>query len=287
MGITSQAANTIDDALSTKLDVAHQILRSLGRVAVALSGGVDSAVVLNLSVEVLEQENVLALTGVSDSLAAQELGDAKRIAASAGVEHLLLTTQEFSDPNYLANPTNRCYHCKTELYARMAETLAVRGPFIMVNGTNKDDLGDFRPGLTAAKEYAVRSPLAEAGISKLQVRELAARFGLDTQDKPASPCLSSRVQYGESITPAKLRMIEAAERYLRGLGIRECRVRHHDKLARIEVPPEWIEKLASQQTRQEIDSAFRALGYSYVTIDLSGFRSGSMNEVIAFGRRQE
>lgn len=273
-------------ALADRERIAREILRSLNRVAVALSGGVDSAVVLKLAVDELGAGSVIAVTGISDSIAQSELSDAQQAAAQAGVEHVLLETREFSDPHYLANPTNRCYYCKTELYSQMEVALAPRGSFRIVNGTNADDLGDFRPGLAAAKEHSVRAPLAEAGLTKSDVRALATRLGLQIHDKPASPCLSSRVQYGEEITPEKLRMIEAAERVLRDLGIRECRVRHHNNLARIEVPPEWVETLASAENRARIDDAFRKIGYQYVTIDLRGFRSGSMNEVIAFGRRQ-
>lgn len=275
------------DTIDERLERAREILKSLGRVAVALSGGVDSAVVLELAARVLGAERVLAMTGVSESVGQQELNDAKAAAGGAGVEHVLLETREFSDPNYLSNPNNRCYYCKTELYSRMAEALLSRGRYTIINGTNADDLGDFRPGLRAAGEHGVRAPLAEAGLTKADVRDLAARYGMALHDKPASPCLSSRVQYGEEITGEKLRMIEGAEAVLRDMGIRECRVRHHDKLARIEVPPEWIEKISLRQTRTAVDAALRKLGYQYVTVDLRGFRSGSMNEVIAFGRKQD
>src|ERR1043166_8633223 len=184
-----------NETLDSRFDSARAILGSLRRVAVALSGGVDSGVVLMLAAETLGRENVLAVTGISDSLAAQELEDAGRLAARANVEHIRLETREFSDPNYLANPTNRCYHCKTELYTRMAEALESRGPYVIVNGTNADDLGDFRPGLTAAREREARAPPAEAGLPKADERALAACFDPDPPEKPASPCLSSRVQY--------------------------------------------------------------------------------------------
>lgn len=271
---------------ATKVEEARAILRSLGRVAVAFSGGVDSTFVLKLAVQTLGQANVLAVTGRSPSIASAEVEEAVRLAQAIGAEHLVISTQEFDDPDYIANPTNRCYYCKTELYTRMKPFIAERGFDAIVNGTNADDLGDYRPGLSAAGEHSVRVPAAEAGLTKSEIRTLSAEMGLPTHDKPAGPCLSSRVQYGESITPEKLRMIEAAETVLHDLGFRECRVRHHDKLARIEVPAGQIEKLASPDLRMKVDEAFRELGYQYVCIDIRGFRSGSMNEVIAFGVKQ-
>lgn len=264
----------------------RELIRPLGRVAVAFSGGVDSTFVLKVAADVLGAENALAVTGRSSSLADVEDADARRLAALIGVEHVILDTQEFNDPNYLANPTNRCYYCKTELYSSMAPLLATRDIFAVVNGTNVDDLGDFRPGLAAGKEHGVHSPAADAGLTKADIRVLSARFGLPTADKPAAPCLSSRVQYGEAITPEKLKMIEQAEAVLRRLGFSECRVRHHDRLARIEVPAARIAELADESIRSTLDNELRALGYHYITLDLRGFRSGSMNEVIAFGKRQ-
>jgi uncharacterized protein len=265
----------------------EEILRECGRVAVAFSGGADSALLLRAAADTLGRENVLAITGVSGSLAGEELAAAAALARGMGVEHIPVETREFEDPRYLSNPADRCYYCKTELYTRMAGLLATRpGRWVVVNGTNADDLGDFRPGLSAAAEHAVRAPLAEAGLTKADVRALSARIGLPTHDKPAAPCLSSRVPYGEAITPEKLRMIERAEAVLHGMGVRECRVRHHDRLARIEVPADWISRLAQPEARAKLDAAFREIGYHYVALDLRGFRSGSLNEVIAFGTRQ-
>jgi len=275
-----------DESLRDKHEKMRDCIRSLGRVAVAFSGGVDSTFVLKVAVDVLGPENVLAVTGVSSSLARRELQAAKTLAESLGVRHLLIDPGEFADADYLANPANRCYFCKSALYARMEEILASHDLAAALNGTNVDDLGDHRPGLDAAREHGVRSPCVEAGLSKAEIRTLSAEMGLPTFDKPASPCLSSRVPYGERITPAKLRMIEQAENFLHDLGVRECRVRHHDTLARIEVSPYWIERLMRPEMRARIDAAFSEFGYQYVTIDLRGFRSGSLNEVIAFGRRQ-
>ncbi len=265
-----------------KLNQLRSILRDLRRVAVAFSGGVDSTFVLKVAVDTLGAENVVAVTGKSASLAADELTQAASLAIQLGVEHVILDTDEFENENYLANPVNRCYFCKTTLYTHVRRFIESRGINAIINGTNADDLGDYRPGLDAAREFNVRAPLAEAGLTKLEIRELSARFGLPTADKPAMPCLSSRVQYGETITPEKLRMIESAEKFLRDeLGIAECRVRHHNNIARIEVPPPVIPRLADPTVAARIDAHFRSLGYAYVTLDLRGFRSGSMNEVIA------
>lgn len=253
---------------------------------VAYSGGVDSALVLAAAIDTLGAKNVLAATGRSPSVAASELSGASSLASALGAEHLVIDTDEFENPNYLANPTNRCYFCKTTLYARLERVRAERGFDAIVNGVNADDLTDIRPGLKAADEFHVRAPLAESGLSKRDVRELAAFLGLPIFDKPASPCLSSRVPYGEAITPEKLRMIEGAEAFLHQLGFRECRVRHHDRLARIEVPLSDISRLADPSVRARVDDHFRSLGYLHVTVDLRGFRSGSLNEVIAFGKSQ-
>ncbi|MCB9851560.1 MAG: ATP-dependent sacrificial sulfur transferase LarE [Phycisphaerales bacterium] len=270
----------------SKLDAMKAVLRELKRVAVAFSGGVDSTFVLKVAVDALGAENVVAVTGTSDSLASRELTEAKALADSFGVRHVLVDPREFDDPNYLANPTNRCYYCKTALYDKMAGILAAHQLNAAINGTNVDDLGDHRPGIAAGKEHGVHSPCVDAGLTKQDIRELSAAMGLPTHDKPAAPCLSSRVQYGEEITALKLRMIERAENLLRDMGFRECRVRHHNNLARIEVPANEIGRLADADTRATIDAAFREFGYSYVTLDLRGFRSGSLNEVIAFGKRQ-
>lgn len=272
--------------LHSKLEKMREGLRAFGRVAVAYSGGVDSALVLKVAVQTLGAENVLAVTGVSSSLARRELASAKELAKSMGARHLLVDPGEFDDPSYLANPTNRCYYCKSALYGKMDEILAAHGLSVAVNGTNVDDLGDHRPGLGAAREHGVRSPCVDAGLGKAEIRALSAEMGLPTSDKPASPCLSSRVPYGDDITPAKLRMIELGEDFLHDLGIRECRVRHHGTLARIEVLPPWIDRLLEPEMRARVDAVFREFGYEHVTVDLRGFRSGSLNEVIAFGRRQ-
>ena len=273
------------NSLEIKYDRLQGILRDLKSVAVAFSAGVDSTLVLKVAIDTLSPDNVVAVTGKSDSLAHAEFDETRRLAADLGVEHVVVETDEFNNPNYLSNPVNRCYFCKTTLYEHLARFIQTRGLGAIVNGINADDLGDYRPGIQAAREHGVRSPAAEAGLTKADVRELSKRLGLPTFDKPASPCLSSRVPYGESITPKKLRMIEEAEAFLHELGIRECRVRHHGELARIEVAGEFIERLAQGAQRERIDRHFRTLGYKYVCLDLTGFRSGSLNEVIALNAR--
>jgi pyridinium-3,5-biscarboxylic acid mononucleotide sulfurtransferase len=275
-----------DSITQKKLEHMQEILRSLRRVAVAFSAGVDSTFVLKVALDTLGPENVVAVTGRSDSLAEGEFEESRRLAESMGAEHVVIETQEFSDPNYLANPVNRCYFCKTELYSKLDDFIRKRGLSAAVNGVNADDYKDWRPGLQAAKEHVVRAPCAEAGMTKDEIRALSAELGLPTFDKPASPCLSSRVQYGEHITPDKLKQIERSEALLKSLGFRECRVRHHNNLARIELPVQQIELACRPEIRAKIDASFREFGYAYVTIDLRGFRSGSLNEVIAFGQRQ-
>ncbi len=224
--------------------------------------------------------------GKSDSLSQTEYDESIKLARDMGVEHVFLDTGEFDDPNYLANPANRCYFCKTDLFKRLNDYAASRGFAAVLTGVNHDDQSDWRPGIQAGREQKVIAPLAEAELTKKDIRVLSKRLGLPTHDKPASPCLSSRIQYGEAITPEKLRQIDEAERFLRSLGFRECRVRHHNNLARIEVPADQIERLCHPDIRAKVDTTLRSLGYAYVTIDARGFRSGSMNEVIAFGRKQ-
>jgi len=269
--------------LDDKLTALRRILVDLKSVAVAFSGGVDSTLVLKVALDTLGRGGVVAVTGRSASLGADEFAEACRLAELLAAEHVVLDTDEFENPAYLSNPQNRCYFCKTTLYTHLDRLVAERGLAAIVNGINADDLSDYRPGIQAAREHAVLCPLAKAGLTKVDVRELSRRLGLPTFDKPAGPCLSSRVPYGEAITPEKLRQIEAAEAFLHELGFRECRVRHHDNLARIEVPPSGIDRLARSDLRIRIEERFRQLGFQYVTLDLRGFRSGSMNEVITLG----
>ncbi len=259
------------------------IVGELESTAVAFSAGVDSTLLLKVALDVLGPERVVAVTGRSASLAREEFEAARRIAAEVGAAHVVLDTDEFENPNYTSNPVNRCYFCKTTLYSHLRRLIAERGIRTMVNGTIVDDLGDHRPGLVAAAEHDVRAPLAEAGFTKADVRELSQRLGLPTFDKPASPCLSSRVPYGEAVTPEKLRMIEAAEAVLHELGFRECRVRHHESLARIEVPVGQQDQLLVPAVAARVEQELRRIGYQFVCIDLRGLRSGSLNDVLRSG----
>lgn len=270
--------------LSDKRDALFDILRSGGRVAVAFSGGVDSAVVA-MAAHLACGVRAVAITAVSPSLASGELENAIALARQIGIRHVVIDTQEFSQRGYIQNAGNRCYFCKTELYTRIEE-IAAREPFdMLVNGANADDVGDHRPGMVAATQHQVRSPLLEVGLTKAEVRELAREWGLPVWDKPASPCLSSRIAYGVEVTPERVARVDAAEVWLREqLGIRELRVRlEANDLARIEVPMEAVARLVEGDLRQRTTVQLRSLGFRYVTIDLEGFRSGSLNAVLPMG----
>jgi uncharacterized protein len=257
-----------------------ETLRSYGRVAVAFSGGIDSTVVAQAAFEALG-DAAIAVTAVSESLAAGELEEAQELAQRIGIVHRIIRTEEFSDPNYLRNNADRCYFCKSELYGRLEGMLGELGADVIVSGANVDDMGDYRPGLRAASEHGVRHPLQECGMGKADVRALAQAWGLPTWDKPATPCLSSRIAYGEDVSPERNRMIDQAEHWLRGRGLRVLRVRYHKgDLARIEVSLDDLPRFIELELRGELISTFRALGFKFVTLDLEGFRSGSLNSVI-------
>jgi uncharacterized protein len=245
-----------------------------------MSAGVDSAVVAKAA-QLALGDQALAVTGTSASLASGELEQAQALAAQIGLRHEVISTGEFAQDAYVQNAPDRCYHCKTELYTQLSGLAAKFGMQVTVNGVNADDLGDYRPGLQAASEHDVRAPLAECGITKAEVRELAVDWGLSVWDKPASPCLSSRVAYGEEVTPDRLAKIDQAEQYLRSLGLRNVRVRYHrGDLARIEVPAEALATLASEEVRVALADHLRSLGFKFVTLDLEGFRSGSLNDLV-------
>jgi uncharacterized protein len=256
-------------------------LAGFDRVVVAYSGGVDSAVVARAAREACG-ERARAVTAVSASLARGELEHAQELARHIGIAHEVIETREFDNPSYIANPANRCYHCKTELYNQL-DALCERWPgAVVVNGANVDDLGDWRPGLQAAREHQVDSPLVAVGISKAEVRALAKHWQLPAWDKPASPCLSSRVAYGIAVTPERLARIDASERFIREeLGLRELRVRlEANELARIEVPLAEVPRLVAEGVSQRVAQRLRELGFRAVCLDLEGFRSGSLNDLL-------
>jgi len=249
-------------------------------VAVAFSGGVDSAVVAKAAHLALGN-NAIAVTADSASVPRAELEGAKRLAAIIGIRHEIVRTAEFDNPDYLKNAGDRCYFCKSELYSRIEELLPSFGVPVMLSGANLDDLGDYRPGLTAAAEHAVRHPLQEAGFTKADVRALAKFWELPVWDKPASPCLSSRLAPGLAVTPERTGRVEAAEAYLKSLGLKDGRVRYHEgDLARVEVPAEEIARFMDEAVRGELTVKLKSLGFKFVTLDTEGFSSGSLNALV-------
>ncbi len=253
---------------------------------VAFSGGIDSTVVAKAAHLALG-ERATAVTADSASVPRAEIEDARRLAKEIGIAHRIVNTEEFQDPDYLRNDGSRCYHCKSELYSRIESLLPELGNPIVCSGANLDDQGDYRPGLTAASEHAVRHPLQEAGFTKAHVRELARAWNLPTWDKPASPCLSSRLAPGVAVTTERTARVEAAELYLRSLGFRECRVRlHQDELARIEVPLDGLKMLTAPGQYQALTARFHELGFQFVTLDLEGFRSGNLNVLVSLDKQR-
>lgn len=272
-------------AVREKLERLKGILAGTGGAIVAYSGGVDSAVLADVAHEVLG-DRALALTAVSPSLAPEEREAASSLARARGWRHAEIETRELDRAAYRSNAPDRCYHCKTELFEVLGRAAVGRDMVVLV-GTNVDDLGDYRPGQRAARERSVRSPLLEAGLAKDEIRALARERGLPVWDKPASACLASRIAYGVEVTEERLDRVARAESFLRGLGLRQLRVRDHGELARIEVPPEAIEELARPGTRERVAAFLKELGFDYVTLDLEGFRSGSMNLMVLKGKRRE
>lgn len=265
--------------IQDKLIALENIFQEIGQALIAYSGGIDSTLVAKIAYDVLG-ENSIAITAVSPSLLPEELDEAQTQAEIIGIKHELIETEEMSNPDYTSNPVNRCYFCKSELHDKLTIIAQERNYPYIIDGVNADDLQDYRPGIQAAKERGVRSPLAEVGVTKIEVRELTKLLGLPWWDKPSQPCLSSRFPYGEEITLEKLHRVGRAEIYLRKLGYNNLRVRSDGNTARIELLPEQITHFVANTNLSEIVQHFQNLGFTYVTLDLEGYRSGKLNYVV-------
>ena len=271
---------TSDKTLLQKRSDLVNILEQMRSVIVAYSGGVDSAFLAAVANETLGRK-ALSVTAVSPSLAPSELEEATDLANRIGLNFMTIETNEIERPDYQANNPDRCFFCKDELYTHLVRFAEEEAFDSIVNGTNVDDLGDYRPGIEAAKQYGVRSPLVEAELTKDDIRALSRDMHLPTWDKPAQACLSSRIPYGTTVTVEALTKIAKAEQFLRSKGFKQLRVRHHETIARIEIEPSDFSAITSEPLRSEINQEFKNIGYSYITLDLDGFRSGSLNEILS------
>lgn len=267
----------VADASSEAIAALRALLRGYGRVIVAYSGGSDSAFLLKVATEELG-EDAIGLTAVGESLAPGERVAARAVAEAMGVRQIEIVSHEIDNPEYAANPSNRCYHCKTELYDIATDEARRLGIDVVVSGTNADELGDYRPGLTAASEHGIRHPMAEVGLTKQQIRAWSKRLGVPTWDKPQTPCLASRLPYGTPVTRERLARIAKAEEVVRAAGVKIFRVRHHEDVARIEVGADELVRLFEPSVREQVEAGVRAAGFLFVTVDLAPFRSGRLNE---------
>ncbi len=262
-----------------KLSMLKDILKDMKSVIVCFSGGVDSTFLLQVGSDVLK-DRIMAVTASSSTFPHREMNEAVAFAKKLNVNHMVIKSEELEIDGFYKNPKNRCYYCKKELFSKILEIAHEKGFKNVVDGANADDTGDYRPGMMAARELGVRSPLLEAGFTKNDIRALSKKMGLPTWNKPSFACLSSRIPYGQEITSKKLHMIDAAEQYLLDLGFRQVRVRHHGDIARIEVAPEERQKFFDEKIMDDVASKLRSIGFNYVTLDLNGYRTGSMNEVL-------
>lgn len=274
------SAMTDSTALDAKLVSLQQKLRALGRILIAFSGGVDSTFLLKVAVDTLGRDNVLAVISNGPVLPRGELDLARQLARQIGANLLEIETDEMDDPKFRANPTDRCFHCKSTLFRHLQPIAEQHGLNAILTGLNADDLGDYRPGIQAARQFGVVEPMAAVGLTKADIRELSRWFGLSTAEKPASPCLASRIPYGQEVTEEKLSQIERGEAFLRGMGIRDCRVRHHGNVARLEIPADQIAAFAQPELRNQIVKRFKEIGFIFISLDLQGLRSGGLNEVL-------
>ncbi|EKQ56668.1 MULTISPECIES: ATP-dependent sacrificial sulfur transferase LarE [unclassified Clostridium] len=266
--------------LQEKFDLLKEIIIKKESAAIAFSGGVDSTFLLKIAKEILD-DKLIAVTATSSTYPKRELNEAIKFAEEINVKHIIISSEELDIDGFASNPKNRCYYCKKELYTKIKNIAFENGADFIFDGSNLDDTGDYRPGMQAAKELNVTSPLMEAGLTKKDIRELSKELGLPTWNKPSFACLSSRFPYGHKITLPKLTMVDKAEQFLLDMGIRQVRVRHHGEIARIEVEPEEREKFYSQKVMDTIGNEFKKIGFTYVTLDLLGYRTGSMNETLS------